>query len=218
MQRYETRLRPEPDEGRHGDERLCTRAGGCHRRGISDPAVVREREERDPDAGSPEVRDRDIRIHGRASLPVSAREQDRGRRDERHQLPEDKEADDVASGEHTGERQQEHARQGADRRCVRAPGQVVAREQERRDRGEREQGQEEPAERVEAECQAYSAVKRGADRLAAREYRHPGNPEQRHRGRLDHQPGAKAVRRGEDGAARERRDTRERRPGEQGHL
>ena len=129
MQRDEARLGPEPDEGRDRDERLGAAAGGGERRRVADRAVVREREQGDPDPDPAQMRDREIRVHGRAHLPLAAREEDRGRGEQRHQLPESEEADHVASREHPDQRQQERRGQRADRPlpCA-APGQIVARE------------------------------------------------------------------------------------------
>ena len=151
MQRNETRLRPEADQRRDRDERLGAAAGSCERGGVADRAVVLEDEHRDPDTGAAEMRDREVRVHGRTDRRVAFGDQDRGGRDERHQLPEGKERNYISREQNAREREQECGHQRTERPLAARPREIVARVDECRHRGEGEHREEQAAQPVDAD-------------------------------------------------------------------
>ena len=88
---------------------------------------------------------------------VPAGEQDRGRRHERHQLPEAKERDHVAGTHEPRQREQEGTRGERERTALPVRLQFVAREQRRRRADSGDEYQEEAAEPVDAERRVQPA-------------------------------------------------------------
>ena len=160
-------LVPKPIERRDRDERLGAGAGRRERGRVADRAVMSERQQRDPDARAAEMSDRQVRVHRRANRPVSPSNKDRRRRHERHQLPERQETDHVTSRQDADKRQQERRSQCSERSCAVAAGQIVARKDQRRHRGQREHSEEEPAQRIKTKCQTDRAAKTRAEYVAA---------------------------------------------------
>ena len=121
MQRNEPRLRPEADQRCDRDERLGAAARGRERRRVADRAVMLQDEQRDPDAGAAEVRDREVRVDGGTDRRVAFGDEDRGGGNERHQLPEGEEGDDVPRDQDAREREQERRHQRTEPRSALDP-------------------------------------------------------------------------------------------------
>jgi len=154
MEGHDPGLGAEADHRRDGDQRLDRRPGGLRGGWIADAADAGQRQQRDPDSGPAEMRDREVLEHRRARRTFLAGHEDRRRRQQRHELPEEKEGDRAARGEYTGERQHERGAEDAKRRAVWSVAQGSAR-MDQRGAGAGGQGeQEEAGEGVEAEVEA----------------------------------------------------------------
>ncbi len=211
VQRHEAGLGAEADQRGDRDERLGPAPRRRQRGGIADRAVALEDEERDPHPGAAEVGDRQVTVDRRPDRRVAPGDEDRGRRDDRHQLPQGEEGRHVARRQHPGERQQEPGGQRRDPPRPGAAGEMVAGEHQRRDAGQRQHGEEESTQRIEPERRCDRAAKRAPGGGRPGQHADPGGAEQRHPGGLHRQPAAQpaAARRqpaagGEHGRARDR--------------
>lgn len=171
---HEAGLGPEPHQGAQADSGTQTDAGcGQPGRGIH-RAQARQQEEAEPHPRSTEVRDGQVdedRVPNRA---IGMGNQDRGRRQDGHQLPASQECARVTSGEDQEHRGDEEAGQGSLEPCPRRPGQIARSEDQRR-HGHHSDGEgEERAEGIEPQARMDAAAEYCSDPVSAVE-KDPGH-------------------------------------------
>ena len=130
---------------------------------------------------------RQIDEHRSAHARVARIKKDRGRRQQRHQLPAGEEHTHVTRREQPGHRQHEPAGQRRHRPTGSGGGDAVARVGQRGHRHHAEHHDEEATQRIEPERRPDVTAKARPDALAANQQHHTGNPEQHHAGRLEPQ-------------------------------
>ncbi len=133
VQRDQPRLRPHPDQGGEGDGDL-QRGPRRKCRGAAERACLREQQHRNPGARPAEVGAREVDEHRSSRTPTCVvRDEDHGRRDQRHQLPTDQERQRITRAHNCGKHEHEHT--GQQRRHPFSPRRA---EVARRSRGEPE--------------------------------------------------------------------------------
>ncbi len=187
MQRHRARLRPEPEHRRDGDQRTqaaVVKRSPAHR---AERAVIGQHQHARPHPDPAEVRDREIREHIPPRPLIVTRNQDHGRRQQRHQLPERQERGHVTGRHQTDQRQAERAAERDDRGLMACLEQRIARIHRGRHGGQREHHEEEPAQPIDPERGRKAATKRRAERVGAEHHGRASGTDQRHPRRLDGQ-------------------------------
>ena len=193
VQRHQARLGAEADDRGDDDQRLHPGALGGERPGVAQRAVVGEREHADPDAGAAEVGHRQVDEDGMANRGVAATHEDRGRPATSVISSQQARNEDGSRAVTTPARASRNSPERATRtRSSGDAGQVVAGEEERRHRDDREGRQEEAGQPVDPQRRAEAVAKVGADRRSAEEDEGAAGAEQRDARRLQSQRSGKS--------------------------